>query len=92
MKNALLFNPKYNKQKFKMNAINNPLGYKYILNDSNVDISNTTYPFYVIHPAEQKTQCLHAGSGEDAVYVSIKPCEVINNQKWDKVVDKLNCN
>jgi hypothetical protein len=80
------------KQKFKMNPINNPLGYKYILNDANVDISNTTYPFYVVHPAEHNTQCLHAGDGEDAIYISVKPCQVTNNQKWDKVIDKINCN
>lgn len=81
-----------NKQKFKINPINNPLSYKYILNDANVDISNVTYPFYTVNPIEGKKQCLHAGDGEDAVYVSVKPCEVTNNQKWDKVIDNINCN
>jgi len=85
-------NTSNDKQKFKIDPINNPLGYKYILNNANVDISKTTYPFYVVHPANRRTQCLHAGDGEDAIFVSIKPCGVTNNQKWDRVTDKINCN
>lgn len=79
------------KQKFKLNPISNPLNYQYVLADSNSNISSATYPFFVVQPTSNHKQCLHAGSGNDAVNISIQPCDVSDSQKWDKVNDSLDC-
>lgn len=79
------------KQKFKLNPISNPLNYQYILANGNSNISSATYPFFVVQPSSNHKQCLHAGSGNDAVNISIQPCDVTDNQKWDKVNESLNC-
>ena len=85
-------NPLDTKQKFILNPVSNPLNYHYILADSNSNISGTEYPFFVVHPADNHRQCLHAGSGADAVNVSIQPCQTVIEQKWEKVNETMKCN
>jgi hypothetical protein len=84
-----------NKQHFKMNLINNSNNYRVILNDSeaNADINENkaNYPFYVVQPINDNKQCLHAGSGDDAVNISIQPCQMNSSQKWNKVDTDMSC-
>ncbi len=81
------------KQHFKMNLINNSNNYKYILNESNTNIesSKAKYPFYVVQPVNDNKQCLQAGEGTDAVNISVQPCQINNNQKWNKVNTSMDC-
>lgn len=80
------------KQKFRMTPVQDPLIYYNITNDKNVNNNNVSYPFYVVQPIEDSKQCLHAGNGADSVNISIKPCEISDNQKWSKVQEHMNCN
>lgn len=80
------------KQKFSLNPISNPLNYHYILADSNSNISGAEYPFFVVQPSGNHKQCLHAGSGGDAVNISIQPCQTSDSQKWEKLNESMKCN
>lgn len=79
------------KQHFKMNYISNSNNYKYVL-DNNTNIkANQPYPFYVVQPVNDHKQCLHAGEGDDAVNISVQPCAINDNQKWNKVDSSMGC-
>lgn len=82
------------KQHFKMNLINNSNAYRYVLKDSisNTSLSDLTgYPFYVVQPVNDNKQCLQAGAGDDAVNISVQPCDISDAQKWNKVDKNVGC-